>query len=230
MALFLAMLPVYLFGNLHCIGMCGPLVMMIGHHKFRYFYFLGRILSFSVAGMVAGAIGEVANVFFNAYHLSEVTSYFFGFSLLILGIYTIAGWSYPGHRWIAKRMSGVTNQLSLLMMQDRAFPAFLFGFFTVALPCGQTLIVFSACALAGDIGVGLFNGFAFAVLTTPSLFLAMQAHSFLRHARHYYKAIIGISALLVGTLAVLRGLAESEIISHWILNPDAPMHYHIVIF
>lgn len=230
MALFFAMLPVYLFGNLHCLGMCGPLVMMIGHHRYRYFYFFGRILSFSLAGMAAGAVGAVANVFFKYYHLAEATSFLLGGGLLILGIYTLAGWSYPGHRWLSKRMSGISSQLSLLMMQDRAWPAFLFGFFTVTLPCGQTLVVFSACALAGDMSVGLFNGFAFALLTTPSLFMAMQAHKFLKGARQYYNVIIGLSALLVGALAVLRGLAEVGIISHWVLNPEAPMHYHIVIF
>lgn len=220
------MLPVYLFGNLHCLGMCGPLVMMIGHHNYRYFYFLGRLLSFSLAGMAAGGVGAVANVFFKHYHFAEATSFLFGGVLLVLGICTLLGWSYPGHQWLSKRMAGVSHRLSLLMMRDKAWPAFLFGFFTLALPCGQTLVVFSACALSGDMLVGLLNGFAFALLTTPSLFLAMQAHAFLRGARHYYKAVIGVSALLVGTLAILRGFAEIDMIPHWVVSPD----YHIVIW
>ena len=41
MTLFLAMLPIYLFGNIHCFGMCGPLAMMIGHHRFAIGTFLG---------------------------------------------------------------------------------------------------------------------------------------------------------------------------------------------
>lgn len=116
------------------------------------------------------------------------------------------------------------------MLRDKALPAFLFGFFTLALPCGQTLIVFSACALSGNMFVGLFNGLAFALLTSPSLFLAMKAHSLLHKAKHYYHTIIGVSALLVGCMAVLRGLAEMGVISHWILNPSSPVHYHLVIF
>ena len=230
MSLLLAMLPVYIFGNLHCLGMCGPLVMMIGQHRYRYFYFLGRLLSFSMAGMAAGAVGAVADIFFKQYHVAEAATFLFGSILLVLGVYTLLGWSYPGHQWLARRLSGVNQKLSMLMLRDQAWPAFLFGFFTLALPCGQTLVVFSACALSGDMLVGLLNGFAFALLTSPSLFLAMQAHTLLRQARHYYNAVIGISALLVGTLAILRGLAETGIINHWILNPHSPTYYHIVIF
>lgn len=230
MALFFSMLPLYLFGNLHCLGMCGPLVMMIGHHRYRYFYFLGRTLSFSLAGMIAGAIGAVSDSFFRQYHLAEATTFIFGGFIFVLGIFTLAGWSYPGHQWLSRRLAKVNHTLSLLMLRDQAWPAFLFGFFTLALPCGQTLIVFSACALSGDLFIGLFNGFAFAILTSPSLFLAMQAHALLRQARHYYRAVVGISALVVGSLAILRGLAEAGFISHWILNPEASSYYHVVIF
>lgn len=230
MALLLTMLPLYLFGNLHCLGMCGPLVMMIGQHRYRYFYFLGRTLSFTLAGLAAGAIGAVAGAFFKYYHLAEATSFLFGGILIALGFFTLTGRSYPGHAWLSKRLARTNQTLSLLLLRDRAWPSFLFGFFTLALPCGQTLIVFSACALSGDPYVGFLNGFAFAILTSPSLFLAMQAHAVLRRARHYYQAVIGLSALLVGSLAMLRGFAEMGWISHWVLNADAPVHYHLVIF
>lgn len=230
MSLLLAMLPIYLFGNLHCLGMCGPLVMMIGHHRYRYFYFLGRTLSFTLAGMVAGGVGAVAHFFFQKYHIAEATSFLFGGILMVLGSSSLAGWQYPGYHWLAKRLAHLNQTLSLLMLRDKALPAFLFGFFTLALPCGQTLIVFSACALSGDMFVGLLNGLAFALLTSPSLFLAMKAHSLLHRAKHYYHTVIGVSALLVGGIAVLRGLAEMGVISHWVLNPNSPMHYHLVIF
>ena len=226
MTLLLSMLPLYLFGNLHCLGMCGPLVMMIGHHRYRYYYFLGRTLSFSLAGMTAGAIGAVSDSFFRHYHLAETTTFLFGSILLILGFFTLAGWSYPGHHFLSRRLAGINHSLSLLMLRDQAWPAFLFGFFTLALPCGQTLIVFSACALSGDLFAGLINGFAFAILTSPSLFLAMKAHAVLRQARRYYRLVVGVSALIVGGLAILRGMAEAGIIPHWVLSPA----YHVVIF
>lgn len=230
MSLLFSMLPIYLFGNLHCAGMCGPLVMMIGRHRFRYFYFLGRLLSFSLAGLLAGEAGAVLNVFLKQYQITALTSFIFGGFIIVIGIFTLLGWQYPGYVWLSKRMAKTSQNLSFLMLKDKAWPSFLFGFFTLALPCGQTLLVFSACALTGSLFAGLLNGFMFALLTSPSLFLAMHAHSLLKGVKKYYSMIIGYSALFIGLLAILRGLADLGVINHLILNPQTASHYHIVIF
>lgn len=230
MSLLLAMLPIYLFGNLHCIGMCGPLVMMLGQHRYRYFYFLGRTLSFSLTGMAAGEIGSVLNLVLREYHIPALTSFLFGGIILITGIFTIAGWQYPGHQWLSQRLAKSNQILSLLMLRDQAWPTFLFGFFTIMLPCGQTLIVFSACALSGDAFVGLVNGFAFALLTSPSLLLAMHMHALFKGLKPYYNKIMGVCALTIGVLALCRGLAETDLIDHVILNPRSPPQYHVVLY
>ncbi|MFT4551593.1 MAG: sulfite exporter TauE/SafE [Chlamydiales bacterium] len=230
LSLLITMLPIYLIGNLHCIGMCGPLVMMLGRHKFRHMYFLGRTLSFSLAGMGAGEAGAVLNIILKQYHVSAATSFIFGGGIIILGIFQILGLQYPGYHWLSQQTSSLGKRLTILILKDQPLTTFLFGFFTIMLPCGQTVIVFSACALAGDALEGLINGFAFAVLTSPSLFLAMNAHNLLNKMKKYYQSILGCLAILVGILAVLRGLAEIDIVSHWILNPSSAPIYHIVIF
>lgn len=230
MILFFTMLPIYIFGNVHCLGMCGPLVMMIGKHRYRYFYFFGRIFSFSLAGLIAGELGAVLQIVLSHYHIPALTSFVFGILILSLALCTLFGWRYPGHQFLARRLANVNHSLSLLMLKDQPWPAFLFGFFTVALPCGQTMIVFSACALAGDLWVGLFNGFAFAILTTPSLWLAMHAHHLFVNLKKHYNTIIGVFGLLVGAMAICRGLAEVNIIPHLILNPRSESHYHIVLY
>ncbi len=230
MTLLLTMLPLYIFGNLHCLGMCGPLVMMISKHHFRYFYFLGRLFSFSLAGLLAGEAGAVLQVILNHYHISVLMSFFFGSVILLLASSSLLGLHYPGYTWVNRRLARINQSLSLLMLKDKAWPTFLFGFFTIALPCGQTLIVFSACALSGDLWVGLMNGFIFAFLTTPSLFLAMHAHRLFFNLKKHYNTIIGFFGLIVGTLAICRGLAEMEIMPHLILNPAAESKYHFVIY
>lgn len=230
MTLLLTMLPIYLLGNLHCIGMCGPLVVMIGQHRYRYFYFLGRLISFTLAGTIAGEAGAVLHLILKQYHIPAVTCFIFGGFILMVGIYSLFGWQYPGHQWLAKRLSRFNHSLTLFMLRDQVWPTFLFGFFTIALPCGQTLIVFSACALSGDLYVGMLNGFVFALLTSPSLFAAMKAHSLFSRAKRHYQKIIGLFGVFVGMIAILRGLAETEVISHLILNPQSAVYYHIVIY
>jgi uncharacterized protein len=222
----LTMLPVYLLGNMHCFGMCGPLVMMMGQHRFRYFYFLGRLFSFSMAGLIAGEMGAVLNLVLMQYQIQIFTTLFFGGMILLIAFYSLCGWQYPGFKWLSIKMQSTTKALSLLMLKDQPWPTFLFGFFTLLLPCGQTLFVFSACALAGDAWVGLVNGFAFALLTSPSLFLAMRLHQLFGKLKRHYNLIMGICAMIVGFLALLRGFAEMGWISHLILNQA----YHIVIF
>jgi sulfite exporter TauE/SafE len=230
MILFFTLLPIYLFGNVHCLGMCGPLVMLIGQHRHRFFYFIGRLLSFSLAGLLAGSAGAVLHVILKQYYLSETTSFLFGGIIIFLGLQTLYDWQLPKILWLSRLLSIFHYHLSKLMLQDKKRCTFLFGFLTVVLPCGQTLVVFSACALAGDPFIGLWNGFALALLTTPSLFLAMHTHILFKKWKHHYKTVLGISSLLIGVLAFCRGFAEIGWMPHWILNPNSAAHYHIVIF
>lgn len=231
MTLFFSLLPLYLFGNLHCMGMCGPLVMLLGQHRYRYFYFVGRIVSFSFAGFMAGEIGAVLHLILKQYYLAESVSLVCGLAMITWGMMKAFHLQFkplalhqstllnPLHRWV-----------STLMLKDTGLSSFLFGFFTIALPCGQTLLVFSACALTGSGLIGFCNGFAFALLTTPSLVLAMHTLTFFKKFKHYDHAILGGCSILVGVLACCRGLAELGWISHLILNPSASTSYHLVIY
>lgn len=230
MTLFLTLLPLYLFGNVHCFGMCGPLVMLIGRHPYRQLYFAGRILSFSLAGLLAGEAGAVLHVFLKQYYLAEMISLIFGVLIILFGFKVLFNWQWGAYLPKFKSLQSINQALSMLILKETPSSTFLFGFFTVALPCGQTLIVFSACALAGDAMVGLANGFAFAVLTTPSLILAMHTLTLFKKLKQHYQTVLGLSSVLVGVLACCRGFAEMGWIPHWVLNPNSPTHYHIVIF
>lgn len=231
MTLFFSLLPLYLFGNLHCMGMCGPLVMLLGQHRYRFLYFLGRLLSFSLAGFFAGELGAVLHLFLKQYYLAEMISFFCGILIIGWGIKKMMGWQT---KLVSITKSSSLNSLhrwfSNLILKDNGWSTFLFGFFTVALPCGQSLVVFSACALVGDAWVGLGNGFAFALLTSPSLIIAMHTFTMFKKFKRYDQPIIGACSIFVGLLACLRGLAEMGWMNHWVLNPNAPPLYHLVIF
>lgn len=230
MTLLVAMLPFYLLGNLHCLGMCGPLVMMIGTHRFRNYYFFGRLLSFTLAGTLAGELGAVLNVILNQYHLSAAASLIFGGFIFLLGMCGIMGKSFPGQAPIAALMGKANRSLALLMLRDKPTATFLFGFMTIALPCGQSLVVFSACALTGSALTGMLNGFAFALLTSPSLFFAMRAHTLLRGAKKYYHTATNLIALLIGGIALCRGLAELDLMPHVTLPLPFAETLHLVLF
>lgn len=217
MALLLSMLPFYIIGNLHCMGMCGPLALMLGQHRYRYGYFLGRLTAFTLAGWVAGELGALLHT---EWHLSAAISFLFGGVILAVAASNLLGWHFNFG------FKGIDRSLSLLILKDRLLPTYLFGFFTILLPCGQSLVVFSACALAGDPFVGLLNGFAFALITSPSLWLAMHAGTYLTKLKRHANTLLGVCALLVGTLAICRGLADLSMIPHLTLSS----RYHIILF
>lgn len=226
MSLFISMLPIYLFGNLHCIGMCGPLVMMLGQHKYRYFYFLGRIFSFGLAGLIAGGFGAILNVALDEWFIPAMVSLSFGAIIIIIALYNLTGTHFRGFNWLSKKMGKLSQGLSLLLLKDDPYPTFLFGLGTILLPCGQTVVVFSACAIYGDPLIGLLNGAAFALLTSPSLWVAMRAKNWLSRYKTSYNQLFGGAALFIGVLALCRGLADLSIIPHLILNHS----WHIVLY
>ncbi|MCB1136973.1 MAG: sulfite exporter TauE/SafE family protein [Chlamydiia bacterium] len=226
MTLFLSLLPIYVFGNLHCIGMCGPLVLFIGQHPYRYCYFLGRTLSFALAGLVAGMLGAVLNQVLHMYHLGALASFIFGALILTTGVTQLFRLPYPGYRWLSRRFGGMSRRMGALLNQEGVWPTFLFGLCTVLLPCGQTLIVYSACALEGDPLLGFLNGAAFALITSPSLWLAMHARTLLAGFRQHYNLAMALCALLVGVMALCRGFADLQMIPHLVLNE----RYHIVLY
>lgn len=226
MTLFLSLFPVYLLGNLHCLGMCGPMVMLLGQNKYRYFYFLGRLFSYGLAGWIAGELGALIHLFLQNFHLSAAASFLFGALFLGVGISELTGYTVPLAPFFHRHLGRLSRSLSVLLLKEQPWPAFLFGFFTVLLPCGQTLLVFSACALYGDGLAGLLNGIAFALLTSPSLLAAMQLHTVLHQLKKYYRISLGCCAFVVAALSLCRGMAEMGWIPHLALSET----YHIVIY
>lgn len=210
----IALLPLYLLGNLHCIGMCGPLMMFIAKHRYRWFYFLGRLTSFSFVGLLSGEMGFLVTAALKKVHLPALFSLGVGLVIITFGITSLLHLAYPGQKLLNRVGGNLSIALSRNLSKESPWPIFIFGLATILLPCGQTVVVYSAIALMQSAWLGLLNGFLFALLTSPSLIAAMQASAFLQKWRKHYRTWMGIAMLIVGTIALLRGLAELGVIPH----------------
>jgi sulfite exporter TauE/SafE len=200
--------------------------MMIGKNRFRYFYFLGRLFSYTIVGAIAGGFGAVLNIILHTYSIPAAASLLFGTIILMAGLCTLLNWKIP-IGWL--RGSGkISNTLTLLLLREQPLPTFLFGFFTVLLPCGQTLIVFSACALSGSAVVGAINGAAFALLTSPSLWFSMHMQGWMGKWKGHYDTWMGAAAVIVGVISIARGLADLELIEH--LSYHMTDAVHLVLY
>lgn len=211
MTLTLSLLPLFVTGNLHCLGMCGPLVHTLSLHRFKYYYLLGRLCSYTLAGGLSGALGFLAS--FGGFASLSIA---IGFFLIILAFNQI----YPLHfKWPAPNFIR-------LIMRDTPLSVFSFGALTLFLPCGQTLIVFAALALSGSFWIGAINGFLFALLTSPSLVLAMKIKRWMPQSHKIAKAIAFATSFAIGLISVLRGLADLGYVKHLTLSES----FHIVLF
>lgn len=208
MTLLLAMIPIYLLGNAHCLSMCGPLVALLGRHPQKNWYFAGRVSSFTLFGLFAGAFSESIQVIFRDSGFSALVSFFLGLFLVCLGFKGLTGAAFSFPRW-AKRASALLEyRLARLLTHHFRHTTFLFGFFTLALPCGQSLMVLSTSALLGSAFLGAINAFFFAILTTPSLFLAMETHRRLFAWKDRIEKGVALWTIGVGCLGIWHGWIE----------------------
>jgi len=210
-ALFLALLPLYVIGNIHCLGMCGPLVALLAAHPHRRFYFVGRTAAFALAGWTAGALGAVLNYAAHSLYLPSIAALLFGVVISVWAVTHLFGWRLP---WSGGPMRALHTRLSTLVAGDHPAMPLCFGLATIFLPCGQSLLVFSACAVEGSAPIGAINGALFALITSPSLLAAMGAQSWLRKVRGEGRLVPSLLALIVGALALCRGLADLQLIPH----------------
>lgn len=222
MSLFLSLLPLFIFGNVHCAGMCGPLVMLLARHRYRWWYFLGRLVSFTLAGLMSAEVGMVLFSFLSRYRISAAFSFLFGIWIVAIGVMVLFNVRLLGTGWLAKKMAKFSGKLALLMTQHSFYGVFLFGASTLLLPCGQTLIVFSIIALQGTPITGLLNGMLFALFTSPALIAVMHASTLFSSKQKRYHLWVGSVTLSIGLLSLLRGCADCGFIPHVILNPHSP--------
>ncbi|NGX62027.1 MAG: hypothetical protein K940chlam9_01520 [Chlamydiae bacterium] len=226
MTLFFTLLPLYLLGNFHCAGMCGPLVMLLSSSPYRWLYFPGRLLSFTLAGLLAAEIGMWLFLSLEKIYLPAIVSIASGGMILLLGGLQLFSLSLPN--FLGNPAASLAQKITPLLTQNTPRGVFLFGMGTLLLPCGQTLLVFSACALEGKPLSGLLNGFFFALLTTPSLIASLYATRLFPKKPSLYKYGMGGAFILLGTLLTLRGMAHLSWIPHCTLPPHSSTH--IVLF
>lgn len=218
----------YLMGNLHCLGMCGPLVMTLANHPFRLLYFFGRALSFSLLGLTSATFGMALEIGLKKSGIGALSCFILGALMLIFAFSPLFSKLFRVPKSIGFRLAKASSFLSTLLLKNRPMSAFYFGFFTPLLPCGQTLMVFSAIALYGDPFIGLLNGLVFALLTSPSLVFAMKAFASINPKAKALRFLLPLVVLPPACLAFLRGFAEMGYIEH--ASIGLPFHLHLVLY
>ena len=200
-----------LAGSLHCVGMCGPLAFSLpfshqnnlSRFKGGLIYNTGRILSYTLLGLLFGSFG---NLFIRTQWQSKLS--------IALGL-VILLYLFTPKRWLHFNNLGIINKPFILLRQQlgKLFngknPGSLFsiGILNGFLPCGLVYLALSSSIIsASATNGGLFMLF-FGLGTFPLMFATVLLGNFLNQQvrQRIYKSV-PILLSFMAILLILRGM------------------------
>lgn len=213
---YLALFLVGLLGGTHCVGMCGGIVGALamgapGRWSMHLAYNAGRILSYTVAGAAAGALGAASMslegqmpVRLVLYLLANLMLVALGFYLL--GVTRALAFTERAGQHLWRRLQPLTRRFLPARTVGQALPlGFLWGW----LPCGLVYSALATSLTAGSAGRGALLMLLFGLGTLPNLLLAgilfARLNEFVR--RPVVRTLSGLLVLgfgLYGLLALIR--------------------------
>ncbi len=205
-----------LLGGTHCVGMCGGIVGALslqlperrGQWPFHLAYSLGRISSYTAAGVLAGAIGASGLLLGELLPVQKALYLAANLLLIALGLYLAGIW----HAVVQlERIGGAVWQrlqpYSKKLLPVRTVPqAFGLGMLWGWLPCGLVYSVLITALATGSAAHGGLLMLAFGLGTLPNVlamgYFARQMKLFMQH-----RAVRLAAGLLVagfGALGLFR--------------------------
>lgn len=195
-------------GSFHCLGMCGPIALAISsqdNNRFltnKIIYNLGRTVTYSLLGLVVGAIGL-------SLQLAGIQQWF---SIVMGAIIILMAFFYKrSEKWVSGvGFSGLGRQVKkklgkfLKMGGSKAF--FAGGLINGLLPCGMVYIALLASLALQDPLTGGLYMFAFGIGTIPMMLVIMLSGKlFSLSVRKRFLRVMPYLAMFIGVLFILRG-------------------------
>ena len=201
-----------LISSLHCIGMCGPIAMMLPvEHENEakkvtqiVTYHLGRLTAYSTIGLIFGLMGRG---FFLA-GLQQKMSIFIGIAMIIAVLipekmFAKYNFSKPVYKIISKTKSRLGSQF-----KNRSYKSlFIIGLLNGFLPCGMVYVALFGAIAMQSAGFGILYMLLFGLGTIPLMTVVVYVHSLIKLPfRNKIQKTIPYVAIIIGVLFILRGL------------------------
>ena len=175
---FFALFLVGLLGGTHCVGMCGGIVGALsmggGRWSLHLAYNTGRILSYGLAGALAGALGA-ASLGLAGQTTARLVLYVFAnlmlvaLELYLLGVTGALALTEKAGQKLWRRIQPLTRRFLPARTVAQALPlGLLWGW----LPCGLVYGALASALSAGSAWHGAGLMLAFGLGTLPNLLLA----------------------------------------------------------
>ena len=201
-----------LISSLHCIGMCGPIAMMLPvDHKnsskkaFQILiYHMGRLTSYGVLGLAFGLLGRG----FYMAGIQQQLSIAVGIGMIVLAVVPekiLANYNFskPVYRLITRIKSSLGAQFK--RKTPDAF--FTIGLFNGLLPCGLVYAALFGAIAMQNVTLGIAYMILYGLGTIPMMSAVVYVSSLLSMPfRNQLQRAVPIVTVVIGVLFVLRGM------------------------
>ena len=191
----IAVFFVGLLGGVHCLGMCGSIVGIFtaqlpkdgARWPFHLAYNSGRIASYTLAGLLVGAIGQAGLLMRDVVPIQHLLFALSSLMLIALGLYLAGIWSMVRHiervgNGLWQRIQPLTRRLLPVTSPTRAL---LLGTLWGWLPCGLVYSVLVTALASGHAQSGALIMLAFGLGTLPNL---LAIGLFWERCRHWVRS------------------------------------------
>jgi len=198
-------------GSLHCIGMCGPIVLSysLGLRGPRLAahaaYNAGRIVTYMALGAVAGTAGHAVGLLGRLAGLASGTRILAGAAMIVAGVWMLGFFRSGALVRIQKR--GLTQRIGKLLLEPRPGSKFALGLLLGFLPCGLIYAALLKALESGGAIPGALTMLAFGLGTAVALFAAGFASSLAGpRLGNWSTRLAALSVMLFGAILLWRGI------------------------
>ena len=201
-----------LISSLHCIGMCGPIAMMLPVDRNNsakkvlqiLTYHSGRLTAYALIGFLFGLLGK--GLFLAG--IQQELSLFIGIMMILIIVIperTFAKYNFskPLYRIISYVKTALGSQF-----KKRSYSSlFTIGLLNGFLPCGLVYVALFGAIAMQSVSLGIFYMILFGLGTVPMMSSVVYVNSFLTISfRSKIQKVIPYVAIIIGILFIFRGL------------------------
>lgn len=199
-----------LFGSIHCVGMCGPLAFALPANNGgnwllvfdKFIYQLGRIVSYTLLGLLVGVIGRqvwLAGV-------QQSVSIISGVLIIIAALTRLFKWTVF-YKSSASGAATFVNKAIVYTLKHK-WGHLVVGMLNGLLPCGFVYLALIGAVNTPTVASSAQYMFWFGVGTAPLMFVAALGSGFFSlNVRKKLNKVIPYFMLCLGIWFVMRGLS-----------------------
>jgi uncharacterized protein len=200
-------------GSLHCIGMCGPIVLALpsGSLKDKNYIFgkiiynFGRVVTYSLLGLLFGFIGKG----FALWGMQRWVSIYLGAMILIYILLPVnIKKSFLNISVFVYAMNYFKKLFGNVIRRKSKSSHFLIGLLNGLLPCGFVYVGIFASLALGDAVQGMMFMALFGIGTIPAMLGTSFAVNIIGNKlKHRIRLLIPFFASILAVIFIMRGLS-----------------------